>query len=81
MNDGTQGPPLSLGLWLPIHNLPAPLLIGCFMPGLAGPSTEVSLPLAAWFLPDALFPRVMLAHTRWPGPMSRSLLMQLSAAH
>lgn len=64
VTDGTQGLPLSLGLWLPIHNLPALLLIRWFMPGLACPSAEVSLPLAAWVLPDALFPRVMLAHTR-----------------
>ena len=80
MTDEPQGLPLSLGLWLPIHNLPALLLIRWFMPGLAGPGAEVTLPFAAWLLPDALFPWVMLAHARRLGPISGSLLVQLSAA-
>jgi len=80
LTDGIQGLPLSVGLWLPICNLLALLLICWFVPAFTGSGAEVTLPLAAWLLPDALFPRVVLARTRWPGPVSGSLLVQLSAA-
>ncbi|XP_009583908.1 PREDICTED: transducin-like enhancer protein 2, partial [Fulmarus glacialis] len=57
------------------HNLPALFWIRWFMPGSAGPGAEVTLPLAARLLPDALLPWVTLAHTHWPGLTSGSLLV------